>query len=331
MQIAIVIAIYNRADELRELLLSLYSQTDRDFEVVVVDDGSEVDLQSVVKDFVSLKIQYFKKANSGPGLSRNFGVKKTNADWAIFLDSDVILPENYIENVKKNILNIPCDAFGGADLAHKRFNPLQQAISYSMTSVFTTGGIRGSASSVSKFQPRSFNMGVKRAAFEALGGFSRMRIGEDPDLSMRFWEAGYTTAFFPNIAVYHKRRNSLSSFSRQVYQFGCARPILNQRHPNYVKLTFAFPSLFLLGYIGSVILYYSVKLSWPLALYGLYSLLLSFHALWKTKNFSVASMSVLMAYVQLFSYGYGFLKSWILLNVFRIPAEKAFPKHFHQY
>ena len=75
-------------------------------------------------------------------MSRNYGSKRAANEWLVFVDSDVIVEKDYIQNIKKDTLMIPCDAFGGADKAHKGFNLMQKAISYSMTSVFTTGGIR---------------------------------------------------------------------------------------------------------------------------------------------------------------------------------------------
>ncbi len=329
--ISIIVAIFNRKDELFELLNSLSHQTDKDFEIIIVDDGSLVDLKPTIHQFEEmLDIRYFKKENSGPGLSRNYGAARAKNDWLVFVDSDVIVEKDYIENCKKDILETPCDAFGGADKAHKGFNLMQKAISYSMTSVFTTGGIRGNKKSVSKFQPRSFNMGVKKSVFENVGGFSEMRIGEDPDLSMTLWENVYTTAFFDTIAVYHKRRVDFGKFSKQVYQFGCARPILNQRHPKYVKISFAFPTLFLLGFLIGFLEYFVLRKGYILALYGLYTYLVFFHALWKTKNIGIAGMAITATYIQMFSYGYGFLKSWILLNVFRMKPEDAFPNHYYK-
>lgn len=329
--ISIIIAIYNRKDELFELLNSLSLQTNKDFEVIIVDDGSQIALLPTVELFKEqLQIQYFKKDNSGPGLSRNYGARRARNNWLVFVDSDVIVEKYYIENIKKNLAKISCDAFGGADKAHKGFNLVQKAISYSMTSVFTTGGIRGNKKAVTKFQPRSFNMGVKKEAFEKVGGFSEMRIGEDPDLSMSLWENGFNTTFFDDIAVYHKRRVDFGKFSKQVYQFGCARPILNQRHPNYVKISFAFPSLFLLGFILGFIEYFVLHKGFILMMYGLYTVLIFFHALYKTKNTSIASLATTSAFIQMFSYGYGFLKSWILLNIFQIKPEEAFPHHFHK-
>ncbi len=329
--ISIVVAIYNRKDELFELLSSLTQQTDKEFEIIIVDDGSLIDLKPTIKNFEGiLDIKYFRKDNSGPGLTRNYGAARAANEWLVFVDSDVIVEKDYIEHIKNDILTIPCDAFGGADKAHKGFNLMQKAISYSMTSVFTTGGIRGSKKAVSKFQPRSFNMGVKKTVFEKVGGFSEMRIGEDPDLSMTLWENGFTTAFFDDIAVYHKRRVDFGKFSRQVYQFGCARPILNQRHPDYVKISFAFPSLFMLGYVMGFLEYFMMGRGVILTFYGLYTFLVFFHALLLTKNVSIAGMAVISTYIQMFSYGYGFLKSWILLNVFRMKPEEAFPHHYYK-
>jgi glycosyltransferase involved in cell wall biosynthesis len=328
--ISIIIAIFNRKDELFELLNSLSRQTDKNFEVIVVDDGSIIKLLPTVELFEEqLDIQFFRKDNSGPGLSRNYGAKRAKNDWLVFVDSDVIVETDYIENIKKNLIENPADAFGGADKAHKGFNLMQKAISYSMTSVFTTGGIRGNKNAVTKFQPRSFNMGVNKEIFLKVGGFSEMRIGEDPDLSMTLWENGYTTKFYDNIGVYHKRRTDFGKFSKQVYQFGCARPILNQRHPKYVKPTFWFPSLFLLGYLIGIIHYFVWGNGLILALYGLYTFLVLFHALIATKNISIAGMAIISTYIQMFSYGYGFLKSWFLLNILKQTPKEAFPRHFH--
>ena len=329
--ISIVVAIFNRKDELFELLNSLIAQTDKDFEVIIVDDGSFVDLLPTVETFKEmLNIQYFKKANSGPGLSRNYGANRAKNDWLVFVDSDVIVEKDYIENIKKNLEKTDCAAFGGADKAHKGFNLLQKAISYSMTSVFTTGGIRGSKKAVTRFQPRSFNMGVNKEIFLKIGGFSEMRIGEDPDLSMTIWENGYQTAFFDDIGVYHKRRTDLGKFSKQVYQFGCARPILNQRHPDYVKPTFWFPTLFLLGYVAGILEYFLLQKGFVLACYGFYTLVIFLHALYLTKNIAIAAQAIITTYIQMFSYGYGFLESWIKLNVLKMKPKDAFPKHFHQ-
>ncbi len=328
--ISIIIAIFNRKDELFELLNSLSHQTDKDFEVIIVDDGSKINLLPTVETFENLlDIQFFRKGNSGPGLSRNYGAKRAKNDWLVFVDSDVIVETDYIENIKKNLTENPADAFGGADKAHKGFNLMQKAISYSMTSVFTTGGIRGNKNAVTKFQPRSFNMGVNKETFLKVGGFSEMRIGEDPDLSMTLWENGFTTKFYDNIGVYHKRRTDFGKFSKQVYQFGCARPILNQRHPKYVKPTFWFPSLFLLGYLVGMIHYFVWGNGLLLFLYGFYTFLVFCHALILTKNISIASMAVISTYIQMFSYGYGFLKSWFKLNILKQTPREAFPKHFH--
>jgi len=330
MKISIVVAIYNRKDELFELLNSLTRQSDKDFEVIIVDDGSWVDLKPTVELFENImEIHYFKKKNTGPGLSRNYGAYRAHGEWLVFLDSDVSVEEDYIEKVKTNIEKFPCDAFGGADKAHVGFNLLQKAISYSMTSVLTTGGIRGRKKTVSKFQPRSFNMGIKKSVFLEVGGFSDLRIGEDPDLSMTLWEKGFSTLFYDEIGVYHKRRTDIGSFSKQVYQFGVARPILMNRHPQFSKITFWFPSAFLVGYFIGFIHYFFEHNALILTLYGLYTLLILFHATWIYKNIAIGAYSVLTSYIQFFSYGFGFLESWIKINVFHKKPKEAFPKFFY--
>ena len=329
--ISIIVSIFNRKDELTELLKSLVNQSDMDFEVIIIDDGSSVDLPPTIQDFENnLNISYYKKENTGPGLSRNFGAKKAKNEWLVFVDSDVIVEKNYIQNIKNNLQNTPCDAFGGADKAHPNFNTLQKAISYTMTSILTTGGIRGSKKIVNKFQPRSFNMGVLKTTFDAVNGFSEMRIGEDPDLSIRLWENGFSTAFFDDISVYHKRRTDLKKFAKQVYQFGCARPILNQRHPKYVKISFLFPSIFTVGFLASIFIDYILETPLFISFYAFYTLLILFHSLKVTHNLKVALYSCFIIYIQMSFYGLGFLNSWIKLNLLKMNPKNAFPKHFYQ-
>ncbi len=332
---SIIIAVYQRAEELSELLLSLEKQTDKSFEVIVIDDGSPIPLKDITEDFkASLNIRYFHKKNSGPGLSRNFGMTKANGNYFIFLDSDTLIPENYIEIVRKKLNENFTDAYGGPDAADNNFSVLQKSISFSMTSVLTTGGIRGGSERVGKFQPRSFNMGISKKAFEKTGGFGNLRIGEDPDLSMTLWENDFETQLIKEAFVYHKRRTSMSKFAKQVYQFGIARPILNQRHPGSRKLAYWFPTLFSIGKIVSFLLfvcYFYSNQNWliiPILFYILYFNAIFFSSLIKTNSILTARITPWIVGIQFFSYGFGFLKSWIYLNIFRLKPEKAFSKHF---
>lgn len=333
---SIIIAVYQREEELTELLQSLDQQTDSSFEVIVVDDGSPNLLEPIVEEFKSkLTIQYFYKENSGPAKSRNYGMKWASGNYFIFLDSDTIAPATYIETVRKELTENYVDAFGGPDAADENFTDLQKAITFSMTSFLTTGGIRGGKKHVGKFQPRSFNMGISKEAFEKTGGFGNLRIGEDPDLSMTLWKNGLETRLFPEAKVFHKRRTSLKKFAKQVYQFGVARPILNQRHPKFTKLTFWFPGLFIIGLILSFSAYPIPIHGWvryilriPFPLYLIYFVLILIISTIQFKSIKVGFLSVITTLIQFSCYGFGFLKSWILLNIFRKKAEKVFPGHF---
>jgi hypothetical protein len=243
------------------------------------------------------------------------------------LDSDCILPENYLFEVEKSLKQTYVDCFGGPDAAHESFSDLQKAINFSMTSVITTGGIRGNKKSVDRFQPRSFNMGVSKEAFSASKGFGFIHPGEDPDLSMRLWNLGYKTKLIPNAFVYHKRRISWSKFYRQVYKFGLVRPILNKWHPSSKKITYWFPTLFSLGFIIAVfLLAFQVKLF--IILYGLYFVLAFLIALYSTKNVLVSLLSLVAISIQFFGYGYGFLKSTLAVEVFKRNPETHFPNLF---
>jgi len=338
LNISIIIAVYQRQDELKELLESLANQIDKSFEIIVVDDGSPARLLDLAEKFQTrLNIHYFYKENSGPAQSRNFGAERASGNYFIFLDSDTIAPLDYLAIVRKELTENYVDGFGGPDAADKSFTDLQKAISFSMTSFLTTGGIRGGKKHVGKFQPRSFNMGISKEAFEKTGGFGNLRIGEDPDLSMTLWENGFETRLFPEAKVFHKRRTSLKKFAKQVYQFGVARPILNQRHPGSSKLTYWFPILFTLGYVITLFLLFlhlfnpSFRSDWiflPLIFYILYFMLIWWFSLIKTNSFLVSRIAPYIVIILFAAYGYGFLKSWILLNIYRQKPEKAFPGHF---
>ena len=338
LQLSIIVAVYERQDELTELLTSLTKQTDSSFEIVIVDDGSKNKLDVICAKFEGkLNLHYYYKTNSGPGKSRNYGMEKANGNYFIFLDSDTIIPPTYIESVKKELSTNFVDAFGGPDDADESFNDYQKAITFSMTSFLTTGGIRGGKKQVGKFQPRSFNMGISRKAYEVTEGFAAMRIGEDPDLSMRLWENGFETRLFQDSKVIHKRRTSLKKFAKQVYQFGVARPILNQRHPNYVKPTFWFPSLFFLGtlvawlllIVGFCLPKYQFILHIPFVLWLIYMFMIFLFSTIRFGSAKVGILSMQTTLIQFFNYGYGFLESQFKLNILKQDPKKAFPSHFH--
>ena len=308
MRYSVIIPVYNRPDEVDELLQSLTMQHFKDFEVVVVEDGSSIPCKEVVDRYADrLNIKYFSKPNSGPGQTRNYGAERSEGEYLIILDSDVILPEGYFDAVEKELLASPADAFGGPDRAHDSFTDIQKAINYSMTSFFTTGGIRGSRRHLDTFYPRSFNMGMRKEVYEALGGFSDMRYGEDIDFSIRIFAAGYKCRYFPGAWVYHKRRTNFVQFFRQVWHSGYARIILYQKYPESLKWVHCLPALFVVGLLGVCISAFFVPKVWGLLLF--YISLIFFDALVRNKNGIVALLSIIAAFVQLIGYGTGFLEA----------------------
>ena len=311
---SIIIPVYNRPKEIDELLESLTQQDFLDsFQVLVIEDGSSITSKEIVKKYTSkLTIKYFFKENSGAGASRNFGMQKATGNYFIILDSDVILPTQYLSEVKKVLETNFTDAFGGPDAAHKSFTALQKAINYSMTAVLTTGGIRGRKQAVGKFQPRSFNLGLSQKAFEKTQGFSKMKNGEDIDLTFRLWQNGFETQLIEKAFVYHRRRSTIPEFFKQTFGFGTARPILNKKYPKTAKITYWFPSVFILGLVFSVFLAFFGELT-LLACYYLYFLVLLVDATLKY-GLIVGFLSVLTTITQFFGYGLGFLKSRFFLG-----------------
>jgi len=292
------------------LLESLTEQEfSSNFEVLIIEDGSTKKSDLIVEKYKNqLDLKYFFKENSGAGASRNFGMQKATGNYFIILDSDVIIPKQYLSEVEKALKNNFTDAFGGPDAAHKSFTPLQKAINYSMTSVLTTGGIRGKKQAVGKFQPRSFNLGLSKKAFEKTEGFSKMKNGEDIDLTFRLWENGCKTQLIEKAFVYHKRRSTIKQFFKQTFGFGTARPILNKKYPSTAKVTYWFPSLFILG-LGLSIILTIFGYNQLLYFYTFYFLLIFLDSVNQNKNLKVAFLSMITSLTQFLGYGLGFLKS----------------------
>ncbi len=346
MKYSIIVPVFNRPDEVDELLESLCSQTLKDFEVVIVEDGSQKPCKDVCDKYAGiLDLHYYNKENSGPGQSRNYGVERAQGRFVIILDSDVVLPESYLEAIDSAISHQTSDivAWGGPDASHPSFTPVQKAISYSMTSFFTTGGIRGGKAKLDKFYPRSFNMGIRRDVYQELGGFSKMRFGEDIDFSYRIVEAGYQPRLFPDAWVWHKRRTDFRKFFRQVYNSGIARINLEKRHPGTLKLVHLLPTVFTLGVIGlilisavgRVLMHYDDVHRWfwlcaaPWLPILLYSLIICVDSSIQNKSIKVGFLSIPAAFVQLMGYGFGFIESWWKRCVLKQDEFTAFEKNFY--
>ena len=344
MKYSIIVPVYNRPDEVDELLQSLCEQTVKDFEVIIVEDGSIKPCKDVCNKYAGiLSLHYYAKENSGPGQSRNYGTERANGEYVIILDSDVVLPKGYLQAID-NALTSEIAAFGGPDAAHPDFTPVQKAISYSMTSFFTTGGIRGGKAKLDKFYPRSFNMGIRRDVYQQLGGFTKMRFGEDIDFSYRIVEAGYQPRLFPEAWVWHKRRTDFRKFFRQVYNSGIARINLEKRHPGTMKLVHLLPTVFTVGVIALILIsavgralmhyvdhdqfYWMCFAPWLPIL--LYSLLIFIDSSIKNKSPHVGLLSIPAAFVQLMGYGLGFIESWWKRCILKQDEFQAFEQTFYK-
>lgn len=348
MKYSIIVPVFNRPDEVDELLQSLVGQTLKDFEVVIVEDGSEKPCKNVCDKYAGkIDLKYFMKKNSGPGQSRNYGAERANGEYLIVLDSDVVLPEDYLKAVDDELNSEPSDAFGGPDCAHDSFTETQKAISYSMTSFFTTGGIRGGKKKLDKFYPRSFNMGIRRDVYMRLGGFSKMRFGEDIDFSIRIFKAGCKCRLFPEAWVWHKRRTDMRKFFRQVYNSGIARVNLYKKYPESLKLVHLLPMVFTVGVIllflvacfGRIMMVYGNPAdfySWYYLVVGalspilFFSLLIFIDSSVRNKSLPIGFISIGAAFVQLTGYGFGFISAWWKRCILGHDEFHAFEKTFYK-
>jgi glycosyltransferase involved in cell wall biosynthesis len=317
---SLIVPVYNRPEEARELLESLSLQTYTEFELVLVEDGSTRPCSDEADRYrTKIDIRYIAKENTGRSDTRNVGMENARGDYFLFFDSDCIIPPHYLETVNRMLEADYADCFGGPDREHPSFSAMQKAINYAMTSFWTTGGIRGGKVKMEKFKPRTFNMGFSRAAYEKVGGFKDM-YGEDIDLSIRINRAGFATKLYRDAFVYHKRRVNLRRFYRQVYIFGQARINLYKLYPDSLKPVHALPALFVAGGIG--IIAYAVFVSaWALALPAVYVLLLFCDSLMKTKSLRIAGLSVIASFIQISGYGTGFIASFIRRIIFRKGTE----------
>lgn len=337
MKYSFIVPVYNRPDEVDELLDSLTRQTLTGFEVIVVEDGSAVPCAEVCRKYADrLDLHYFDKPNSGPGQSRNYGVERAQGEYVIILDSDVVLPEDYLQAVDDELRRSPADAFGGPDSTHSSFTDTQKAISYSMTSFFTTGGIRGGKKKLDKFYPRSFNMGVRREVYQRLGGFSRMRFGEDIDFSIRIFKAGCRCRLFPEAWVWHKRRTDFRKFFRQVYNSGIARINLYKKYPESLKLVHLLPMVFTVGVLSMLVLALVLLLACPLCAWFpllpllLYALIILADSSRQNQSMRIGVLSIVAAYTQLMGYGFGFINAWWKRCVCGRDEFAAFEKTFYK-
>lgn len=329
MRYSVIVPVYNRPDEVDELLCSLTKQTFRDFEVIIVEDGSSLPCKNVAEKYRdSLDIHYYIKENSGPGQTRNYGAERSNGEYLLILDSDCILPEGYLAAIEAELQREPADAFGGPDRAHDSFTPVQKAINYAMTSFFTTGGIRGGKKKMDKFYPRSFNMGVRAEVYRALHGFSAMRFGEDIDFSIRIFKGGYRCRLFPEAWVWHKRRTDFRKFFKQVHNSGIARINLYKKYPESLKLVHLLPAVFTIGVV--LILLASLVCAWSLTLLALFGLIIFLDASFQNKSMKIGILSVIAAFIQLTGYGTGFLRAWWKRCVLGKDAFSAFEKNFYK-
>lgn len=317
---SIIIPLYNRPQEIDELLTTLTKQTYTQFEVLVIEDGSTNDAKAIVDKYANtLDVKYFFKPNEGQGFSRNYGFERAKGDYFVIFDSDCLIPEDYLEIVRDYLFEHKLDAYGGPDAAHQSFTPVQKAISYAMTSPFTTGGIRGNKKHIGQFHPRSFNMGVSREVWEKVGGFILTRLGEDIEYSIRIHEHGFKIGLIPAARVFHKRRTSFSQFYKQLHFFGRARINIYKHFPSELKLVHFFPAVFTCGVIFTVLIniFY-----WPLAFICnfvmlVYFMLIFFHSWQVNKSLKVAFLSIIAAFIQLTAYGLGFIQDFIKRVVFK--------------
>lgn len=312
---SVIIPVYNRPDEIDDLLKSLACQDFKDFEVVITEDGSTVPSDTTVAKYTdTLQIQYFTKTNEGRSMARNHSIAHARGQWLVFFDSDCVIPADYFTKLDKCLTLLPTDCFGGPDAAHPSFTVTQKAINFAMTSFLTTGGIRGGRKQLEKFTPRTFNMGFTKEVCERVGGFREM-FSEDIDMSKRIEAAGYKTTLFPDLFVFHKRRGTLTKFFRQVHIFGMSRITLRELYPGSLKMVHTLPALAVMLAAGLILTAALTADLWWLSPFAIWILAVFVTALCKNRSLTVALLAVPASIYQITGYGTGFIRAWVKRSI----------------
>lgn len=329
MRYSVVVPTFSRPGEVNELLASLQNQSEKSFEVILAD-GSLDDSVKEVADRYRTQIPVRHLYHKGIGISdaRNWGVREAVGTYVLFFDSDCVIPQDYFRNLSAFLAIHPADYFGGPDGAGEDFNPLQKAISYAMTSFFTTGGIRGRKRHVGEYQPRSFNMGIRRELFMQIGGFSGLKVSEDIDLSIRMQKAGFRAVLIEDALVFHKRRSTFYKFFRQVHSFGSGRIDLQLRHGDALKAVHLLPSVFVVYLFAGLLLPFisaGFAAGWAFSLIA-YAFLVMIHSTCANKSILVGILSVYAAFLMLIGYGTGLLKAAFNRYVLKSDRESEKPE-----
>ncbi len=315
MDFSVIIPVYNRPEEIFELLNSLTLQEEKPFEVLVIEDGSDLKCEEIVSSFQStLNIKYYYISNVGQGFARNFGMEHAKGDFFVLFDSDCIIPGQYFKVLKKEIQKRNLDAFGGPDAADADFSLLQKAMNYSMTSFLTTGGIRGKLKNPAQYQARGYNMGLSRSAFLISKGFSDPNKGEDIELSIRLKKLGFKLELVEDAFVYHKRKSTLYTFFRQSYSFGQNRINISRYHTDAVKLIHLMPLFFLCYWIGILLALFAIPhtliLNLSILVLAIWKISILIHSAYLNKSILVGFISIITSFGQLSAYGLGLFTEW---------------------
>ena len=335
---SVIVPTYNRADEIIELLDSLETQTisQNDFEVIVVDDGSTDDTENIISNYISnqkINISFIKQDHKGPGEARNLGMQKAQGKYYLFIDSDCIADKEWLSSYKSAVQGIDPAGFGGPDKVLPNFSPVQKAIDYSMTSFITTGGIRGSSKKkISKYYPRSFNMGVRADIVDKIGGMGKLRHGQDIEFSNRILSTGEQVFKVDSAVVYHKRRMSIKKFFKQVFNWGVARINLYKIDKKMLEPVHFFPALGTIISLSVLILTIILPhiFGWFIIIGVSALLLLAFHGILKYKDVRVFPYIPIIVPTQIFGYGLGFILAFTRRIIFKKDEFTGFVKKYYK-
>lgn len=337
---SVIIPTFNRRDEVHDLLISLQKQTfdHQRFEVIIVDDGSTDGTNHLVESMrssVDFRLRFFQQDHAGPGLARNLGMTQAAGEYFLFIDSDCLADERWLEGLANAIEQEQPLAFGGPDGVLPEFSPLQKAIDYAMTSFLTTGGMRGhTRKRLAKFYPRSYNMGIHRSIFAKLGGMNNLRHGQDLEFSRRIVASGAKVIYIPAAIVYHKRRTSLQKFFRQIFNWGVARINLTKIDQAILEPLHFMPAVGADTFIVLTILAPFCRICRYLWLLssgaGLLILgVIVIDAYRRYRQVKPALLAPLVALTQVFAYGFGFTAAYIWRIILGKEEFTGFVKRYY--
>ena len=233
--VTIVVPVYNRAQDIRSCLDSLFAleYPSDSYEIVVIDDNSSDSTVEVIKKYGVKLLE--NRFNMGQSAARNLGASHARGDIIAFTDSDCIVSPRWLSELIpyfEDERNVLVGGYVGSYYRKTRLDRYEESnspLNMGKKLLFGHGP-------ESDFYVPTCNMLLRKKAYSSVGGFDEaMRVGEDVDLCWRLKERGFRLVYVPMGTVEHKHRNVFTETFKRRFEYGLSEPMLYSRHRQIEK------------------------------------------------------------------------------------------------